>query len=693
MTTVVNMTEQQFKEMYQLINRDLANQLGGLIRGGSGSGSSMTGFNSAMSGASRSATNYAAVVENLIDTAKKAITGNATYNDVVKAGASALSLLGTTGEIVSDAFVGIAGAANAVIESMSKNSEYGVYFSNSTEQFIKSVSETYGSWENFEKIISQNSQSLSHLGANMDLSAMKFANLSLGMQQDPYGKMIKTTMGTAKGIEYLNDIVLLTSSSLKLLNLNEKASRTSLISSSITLAKGLDDISRLTGMSKKQMMEQMEQEAKKGEIAAMVAMMTPEEHAAYLKGYAEILAHFGKEAAYGYEEMVFSKKTIGSAQPMTETGMEGTYPLRLINGVYEKIVASIDAMAAKNYKRSEELIDIAKSSTANVMRDENQLQRLAVFAMNNAIPNLSDALYKMLPLGNRDIQQRQQMMDAIKAGIIKSEEVGNITPEELQKRIFDMQRQNQTEEGSAFRGANAITNMLKDMQQAFVENVTKLLGPLDAAVATQTKIAETIKDESQEINTSLKTLVGQRNNENQGMIIPIGKSRQGGSISAVGSFLEDFGKGTPMMLHGKEGVITASQLSDIQQNAALLGAQLSISGVSSGFMPGELSTIDFSTLDITGIVDSIQDKSSMSDKSVDILDKLNTLVDSISNKLDIISEKKPEPTKEVNLNAIQDLLQQLNNNIQQVANNTYQSIQYTRDQLRATKDLSNNYLS
>jgi hypothetical protein len=39
--------------------------------------------------------------------------------------------------------------------------------------------------------------------------------------------------------------------------------------------------------------------------------------------------------------------------------------------------------------------------------------------------------------------------------------------------------------------------------------------------------------------------------------------RADGSLGSVGKLIEDFGKGTPMMLHGKEGVITENQLKDI----------------------------------------------------------------------------------------------------------------------------------
>jgi hypothetical protein len=48
--------------------------------------------------------------------------------------------------------------------------------------------------------------------------------------------------------------------------------------------------------------------------------------------------------------------------------------------------------------------------------------------------------------------------------------------------------------------------------------------------------------------------------------------RSGGSLEATGKFIEDFGTGTPMMLHGREGVITEAQLNSLIKSAVGAGA-------------------------------------------------------------------------------------------------------------------------
>jgi len=49
--------------------------------------------------------------------------------------------------------------------------------------------------------------------------------------------------------------------------------------------------------------------------------------------------------------------------------------------------------------------------------------------------------------------------------------------------------------------------------------------------------------------------------------------RADGSLGAVGKLIEDFGKGTPMMLHGREGVITEDQLKQFGESAMKMGRQ------------------------------------------------------------------------------------------------------------------------
>jgi muramidase (phage lysozyme) len=61
-----------------------------------------------------------------------------------------------------------------------------------------------------------------------------------------------------------------------------------------------------------------------------------------------------------------------------------------------------------------------------------------------------------------------------------------------------------------------------------------------------------------------------------------GKDKQGraaGSLGATGKLIEDFGSGTPMMLHGREGVITEDQLNKFAEQAMSMNTSAPVPGL------------------------------------------------------------------------------------------------------------------
>ena len=87
--------------------------------------------------------------------------------------------------------------------------------------------------------------------------------------------------------------------------------------------------------------------------------------------------------------------------------------------------------------------------------------------------------------------------------------------------------------------------------------------------------------------------------------------RAGGSMGATGKLIEDFGKGTPMMLHGREGIITEKQLQDFGNSAMAAGL-----GAAGGSQAGVLGQPD------RQIAKLIQENRRALDKQVDIEEKI-----------------------------------------------------------------------
>jgi len=143
--------------------------------------------------------------------------------------------------------------------------------------------------------------------------------------------------------------------------------------------------------------------------------------------------------------------------------------------------------------------------------------------------------------------------------------------------------------------------------------------------------------------------------------------RAGGSIGATGKLIEDFGKGTPVMLHGREGVITEKQLS-------ALAAGL---GTAGGSRAGVLGQPD------RQIAKLIQENRQALDKQVTteekILDSKTEFYDFLVKQMDSIelSTLQEKKISAEDLKTVKDfstkrdqLLDDILNNIKQQANTT-----------------------
>jgi len=100
--------------------------------------------------------------------------------------------------------------------------------------------------------------------------------------------------------------------------------------------------------------------------------------------------------------------------------------------------------------------------------------------------------------------------------------------------------------------------------------------------------------------------------------------RSKGSLGATGKMIEDFGKGTPMMLHGKEGVITEKQLHEFANSAmeAGLSAQkISNRDTATNTTSGKISETKFTEIN-PNTNDNLTNNLVNSEKQVDTLNKI-----------------------------------------------------------------------
>jgi hypothetical protein len=89
--------------------------------------------------------------------------------------------------------------------------------------------------------------------------------------------------------------------------------------------------------------------------------------------------------------------------------------------------------------------------------------------------------------------------------------------------------------------------------------------------------------------------------------------RSEGSLGATGKLIEDFGSGTPMMLHGRESVITEQQLTNLAKSAMAMGSQSphlsgSTAGAGSGHQAAQMNNLQTEMLRDTEQLAKITDR-------------------------------------------------------------------------------------
>ncbi len=122
-----------------------------------------------------------------------------------------------------------------------------------------------------------------------------------------------------------------------------------------------------------------------------------------------------------------------------------------------------------------------------------------------------------------------------------------------------------------------------DANEATNNFIFKGIVPATKAMEKLARVTESAANMANDVTTSRPVTAEEANlgaGEFAGMPEQF-SGRSGGSLGATGKLIEDFGSGTPMMLHGREGVVTEAQL-----NSLIRGAM----GAASGSMPSKKST-------------------------------------------------------------------------------------------------------
>ncbi len=463
--------------------------------------------------------------------------------------------------------VGVAKSAVDINESLKTASQNGMYFGQNLGLYNLAIANSRMTLGEFNEIVKYNNQSLSGLAGNAEKSALEFLKLGKRLQDDP---LTYDLAATGIGVQEFNKALLLSAGQQKFADLTTKENQDKVLSSAMGLAIELDNVARLTGKNRATMQKEMEERELDVGYRLKKATAGQDELAGILKAEA-------MSKAYGSQyEKVAQIMATGGPMNKAQTDIVAASDPKMVALISELVkVQGTDKAADAERERIRNEMNLrtleAQKDTAG-----NKNAIALAYSENSVAKGVALGKIELAEAGNRIakdeveakkagislIEYQKQQADLLakqrspdsgpQAAVAKTLNQGEILLKDANKALaIGVDKVNDTL-GRSIKGLEGLNTVLRPYTSGEIDKALngKNTKPVEPKPNTEPKPDNTPKTEKPTSTTPGKEV-----------------NRENGSFGAVGKFIEDFGKGTPAMLHGKEGVITENQLNGLLSQA------------------------------------------------------------------------------------------------------------------------------
>ena len=244
-------------EMRELL-REQATQLAGLMRGGGGftspppSSSSGSGLGGGIAAAITTGSN---VLGTAAKEAAGAIgslgTGAYGARDALQ---SFSGIIGSISPGLGNAFGKMSGAVLDANDRMRESSKVGVDFAGDLGRYNQAIVESGATQQQFADELRKNSTAYSGVGFNMNSAAQNVLGFSRDLQETPAIEMMKRAGTTQQEVA---ELAMISMRERRGLDLNDKAARQQMLDNTIALSGEMNEVARLTGVSRQEQMAKL----------------------------------------------------------------------------------------------------------------------------------------------------------------------------------------------------------------------------------------------------------------------------------------------------------------------------------------------------------------------------------------------------------------------------------------------------
>jgi hypothetical protein len=499
-------------------------------------------------------------------------------------------------------------------------SNAGTNFSNDIVKIGVAAADSRLSLAEFSDVIRENGKNFAGLGGSVTRGAEAFSKLSKEFFDSRLTDELKQLGYTSKE---LNDVLAIQMSTQRSTFNDSETGRKAALASAASLAIEMDRLAKLTGKTREEQMKEAQKRATDGQIEAKLRLIGIEQGAeAEAKARAAFQEQMAQAEARGMGQM--AKELFATGTIISD---EAAAQYALLGDAAQKTGEQMQHLAKGNIAAAEAASKEADAANARNQRDPNLL-RIATFgeaagiagtvlkqnvevnmALHDAVmaaakglkPGLTNSIEdfrKALEIVNEDIRRsregRTREGEQV-SGVTRAAVRGGIQLEELRAGVA---RGADAAVGGAARqiGISAEEYMSENLPTAAdtEDRVNRGLNPRESNLYASP--SERREDQGGIVGTIARALSNVSNMgvkllevENANLNVP---GRRTGSIGEVGKLIEDFGQGTLAMLHGREGVVTESQMMDLAKGFKAEGVSSAINQLRSSITVDDTQTDD-----------------------------------------------------------------------------------------------------
>ncbi len=384
------------------------------------------------------------VVTNTISGLTGVISNFAGMNNSISSAASSLKVIPVVGGMLSGVFGAVATAAEGSYKAFQQSASVGANFGGSIHGMIDGATKAGLTFDQFSGIIARNGQSLALLGGSSTEGAKRLSTLGKEIRLSGVSDQLNRL---GYGTEEINEAMAVYSGRLALTGHLQGATNKDLVSGTGNYLKNLDALSKLTGLSKKDLQSKQEEMMRDSQMRVAMSKLNKEDAEGLRATMTRVPAAFS-----GLKEIA-------------ATGVATTEEGRKIYGAMPKTAAA----AAKMNKEMEETGHIAAETRAafeQQMIDEagefskSSFGAIAGDYLVDSYGNIVVAAHDLAAMSNKSIEQKKAELDA-------ADKEAKLKKDGLDPAAMEKYKQTIAGVSNEFTKLLASGTLLKDMMTVF----------------------------------------------------------------------------------------------------------------------------------------------------------------------------------------------------------------------------------